>query len=108
MALELQELRDKHEELRAAKQEAVRELLTLQEQHRAEVRILNNSLQEEVMSRENLERRLCELRTEVSIETQLFNQEYKESKVKTFFSSKDCKLKMHLNGANENAWRLKN
>ncbi|XP_037909207.1 coiled-coil domain-containing protein 102A isoform X2 [Hermetia illucens] len=65
VALELQELRDKHEELRAAKQEAVRELLTLQEQHRAEVRILNNSLQEEVMSRENLERRLCELRTEL-------------------------------------------
>lgn len=63
---EMQELRDKCEELRAAKQEAVRELLTLQEQHRVEMRITNNSLQEEVAARETLERRLCELRTEVS------------------------------------------
>ncbi|XP_055619618.1 coiled-coil domain-containing protein 102A isoform X2 [Toxorhynchites rutilus septentrionalis] len=62
---EMQELRDKCEELRAAKQEAVRELLTLQEQHRVEMRITNNSLQEEVAARETLERRLCELRTEL-------------------------------------------
>lgn len=60
-------MRERQEELRAAKQEAVRELLTLQEQHRAEVRIVNNSLQEEIASRENLERRLSELRTEVCI-----------------------------------------
>lgn len=46
-------------------QEAVRELLTLQESHRAEMRIINNSLAEEVASRENLERRLGELRTEL-------------------------------------------
>ncbi|XP_037938928.1 coiled-coil domain-containing protein 102A isoform X2 [Teleopsis dalmanni] len=65
LTLEVQELRDRQEELRAAKQEAVRELLTLQEQHRAEMRIVNNSLQEEVSSRENLERRLGELRTEL-------------------------------------------
>ncbi|XP_055844214.1 coiled-coil domain-containing protein 102A isoform X2 [Episyrphus balteatus] len=65
VSIEIQEIRDKHEELRSAKQEAVRELLTLQEQHRAEVRILNNSIQEEVSARENLERRLCELRTEL-------------------------------------------
>ncbi|XP_055913896.1 coiled-coil domain-containing protein 102A isoform X2 [Eupeodes corollae] len=65
VSVEIQEIRDKHEELRSAKQEAVRELLTLQEQHRAEVRILNNSIQEEVSARENLERRLCELRTEL-------------------------------------------
>jgi len=43
--------------MRSAKQEAVRELLTLQEQHRAEMRIVNNSLQEEIAARENLERR---------------------------------------------------
>ncbi|XP_029735632.2 coiled-coil domain-containing protein 102A isoform X3 [Aedes albopictus] len=63
--LDMQELRDKCEELRAAKQDAVRELLTLQEQHRVEMRITNNSLQEEVAARETLERRLCELRTEL-------------------------------------------
>lgn len=63
--LDMQELRDKCEELRAAKQDAVRELLTLQEQHRVEMRITNNSLQEEMATRETLERRLCELRTEL-------------------------------------------
>lgn len=47
------------------KQDAVRELLTLQEQQRAELRIINNALLEETGARENLERRLCELRTEV-------------------------------------------
>uniref|UniRef100_A0A1I8NM09 Myosin tail domain-containing protein n=1 Tax=Stomoxys calcitrans TaxID=35570 RepID=A0A1I8NM09_STOCA len=65
LSLEIQEVRDRQEELRAAKQEAVRELLTLQESHRAEMRIINNSLAEEVSSRENLERRLGELRTEL-------------------------------------------
>uniref|UniRef100_A0A182SVH1 Myosin tail domain-containing protein n=1 Tax=Anopheles maculatus TaxID=74869 RepID=A0A182SVH1_9DIPT len=62
---DMQELRDKCEELRAAKQDAVRELLTLQEQHRVEMRITHNSLQEEIAARETLERRLCELRTEL-------------------------------------------
>ncbi|XP_058985712.1 coiled-coil domain-containing protein 102A-like isoform X1 [Musca domestica] len=65
LTLEIQEVRDRQEELRTAKQEAVRELLTLQESHRAEMRIINNSLAEEVSSRENLERRLGELRTEL-------------------------------------------
>ncbi|ETN63201.1 M-type 9 protein [Anopheles darlingi] len=62
---DMQEMRDKCEELRAAKQDAVRELLTLQEQHRVEMRITHNSLQEEIGARETLERRLCELRTEL-------------------------------------------
>ncbi|XP_030562012.1 coiled-coil domain-containing protein 102A isoform X1 [Drosophila novamexicana] len=65
LALELQDVRGRQDELRSAKQEAVRELLTLQEQHRAEMRIVNNSLQEEIAARENLERRLSELRTEL-------------------------------------------
>lgn len=62
---EFHELRSKCEELRQAKQEAVRELLTLQETHRAELRIANNSLQEEVVARESLEKRICDLRTEL-------------------------------------------
>lgn len=64
---ELQEIKEKCEELRLAKQDAVRELLTLQEQQRAELRIINNTLCEETAARESLERRLCELRTEVSM-----------------------------------------
>lgn len=62
---EMQDTKDKCEELRGAKQDAVRELLTLQEQQRAELRIINNTLLEETTARENLERRLSELRTEV-------------------------------------------
>lgn len=58
-------MKDKCEELRGHKQDAVRELLTLQEQHRAELRISHNSLLEETNARESLERRLCELRAEL-------------------------------------------
>lgn len=60
-----QDMRDKCEEFRGAKQDAVRELLTIQEQHRAELRIFNNSLQEEVNARDGLEKRLYELRSEL-------------------------------------------
>ncbi|KAG5679250.1 hypothetical protein PVAND_008830 [Polypedilum vanderplanki] len=62
---ELDDTRNKCEELRSARQEAVRELLTIQETHRAELRIINNSLQEETGTRESLERRLSELRSEL-------------------------------------------
>lgn len=65
LTIELDEMKEKFDELREAKQEAVRELLTLQEQHKAELRIVHNSQQEEASARENLERRLCELRSEV-------------------------------------------
>lgn len=46
---ELQEVRDKCEDLRAARQEAVRELLTLQDQHRDEVRLIQADLQVRVI-----------------------------------------------------------
>lgn len=42
---ELQEAKDKCEDLRAARQDAVRELLTLQDQHRDEVRLIQADLQ---------------------------------------------------------------
>lgn len=64
---ELQDAKDKCEELRGAKQDAIRELLTLQEQQRAELRIINNSLMEETSGRECLERRIGELRMEVCV-----------------------------------------
>lgn len=67
LTTELEDLKEKYDELRDAKQEAVRELLTLQEQHKAELRILSNSQLEEANARENLERKLCEIRTEVRI-----------------------------------------
>lgn len=51
----------------ASFKDAVRELLTIQEQHRAEQRISGNAIQEEILAREALERRLCELRGEVRI-----------------------------------------
>lgn len=58
-------MKEKYEEMRSAKQEAVRELLTLQEQHKAELRIVTNSQMEEANARENLERKICELHSEV-------------------------------------------
>lgn len=64
---ELQDVKDKCEELRGAKQDAIRELLTLQEQQRAELRIINNALMEETSARECLERRIGELRIEVCL-----------------------------------------
>lgn len=63
---ELQEAKEKCEELRDAKQEAVRELLQLQDQHQEELRVMRSDLQEESQSRENLDRRINELRAEVS------------------------------------------
>ncbi|XP_031618406.1 coiled-coil domain-containing protein 102A isoform X3 [Contarinia nasturtii] len=65
LTTELEDIREKYEEICTAKQEAVRELLTLQEQHKAELRILTNSQIEEANARENLERKLCEIRSEL-------------------------------------------
>lgn len=67
LSTELEDIKEKYEEVRSAKQEAVRELLTLQQQHKAELRILTNSQIEEANARENLERKLSELRSEVCI-----------------------------------------
>ncbi|XP_030376776.1 coiled-coil domain-containing protein 102A isoform X2 [Scaptodrosophila lebanonensis] len=52
-------------EVRARQQEAVRQLLTLTEQHRAEMRIVNNLLTEEIAAREALERSRNGARTEL-------------------------------------------
>lgn len=62
---EMEDCKNKCEDLRSARQEAVRELLTMQETHHAEIRIMNNSLQEEINAREMLERRLSEMRAEL-------------------------------------------
>lgn len=62
---DMEDCKNKCEDLRSARQEAVRELLTMQETHHAELRIMNHSLQEEISARETLERRLSEMRTEL-------------------------------------------
>lgn len=62
---ELQELKDRCEDLRASKQEAVRELLQLQDQHQDQVRLIQLDLQDEATSREGMDRRLADLRTEL-------------------------------------------
>lgn len=62
---EMEDCKTKCEDLRAARQEAVRELLTMQETRHAEVRIMTNSLQEEINAREMVERRLGEMRVEL-------------------------------------------
>lgn len=67
LTVELQEAKDKFDELREARQEAVRELLTLQDQHQEELRLLRQDLQDETNSREAMDRRVNDLRTEVKI-----------------------------------------
>lgn len=62
---EMEDCKNKCEDLRSARQEAVRELLTMQETNHAEIRIMNHSLQEEINARETLERRLSEMRSEL-------------------------------------------
>lgn len=62
---ELQEMKDKCDELREARQEAVRELLTQQDQHQEEIRLLRSDLQDETNSREGMDRRINDLRTEL-------------------------------------------
>lgn len=65
LTVEVQEMKDKCEEMREARQEAVRELLNLQDQHQEELRLLRQDLQDETNSREAMDRRVNDLRTEV-------------------------------------------
>lgn len=106
---ELQDVKDKCEELRGAKQDAIRELLTLQEQQRAELRIINNSLMEETSARECLERRIGELRTEVCVsKTSALRIRKFDFQFPLQISWNDCKLKMQPSGENASDWKQKN
>lgn len=73
LTVELQEIKDKCEELRESRQEAVRELLNLQDQHQEELRLLRQDLQDETNSREVMDRRVNDLRTEVQIKYTKFS-----------------------------------
>lgn len=64
---ELQETKDKCEDLKMAKQETVRELLLLQDQHRDTIQQIQSDLQDETSSRESVDRRMADLRAEVGI-----------------------------------------
>lgn len=63
---ELQEWKEKCEDLKLAKQETVRELLTLQDQHRDTIQQIQSDLQDETSSRESIDRRMADLRAEVN------------------------------------------
>lgn len=65
LTVELQELKEKCEELREARQEAARDLLSLQDQHQEEIRLIKADLQDEANSREGMDKRLNDLRAEV-------------------------------------------
>lgn len=98
MSQNIDDYQEKCEGMRKAKQEAIRELLTLQETHRAELRIINNSLQEEMNGREMLERKISEMRGELErlqsdnsaewakrerLETEKINLERENKKIKS-------------------------
>ncbi|XP_065162132.1 coiled-coil domain-containing protein 102A-like isoform X2 [Atheta coriaria] len=62
---EVQELKEKLEECREARQEAVREMLTLQDTHQEEIRLLKCDLQDETNTRDGMDRRINDLRAEL-------------------------------------------
>ncbi|KAL1130531.1 hypothetical protein AAG570_011777 [Ranatra chinensis] len=62
---ELAETKEKCEELRASRQEAVRELLQLQDQHEDTVALIRADLLDEASSREGMDRRLADLRAQL-------------------------------------------
>ncbi|XP_018569719.1 coiled-coil domain-containing protein 102A isoform X2 [Anoplophora glabripennis] len=62
---ELQEAKDKCDELRETRQDAMRELLLLQDEHQKELELIKADLQEEANSREGMDKRLNDLRTEL-------------------------------------------
>ncbi|XP_063910289.1 coiled-coil domain-containing protein 102A isoform X2 [Zophobas morio] len=65
LTVELQEVKDKCDELREARQEAARDLLSLQDQHQEEIRLIRADLQDEANSREGMDKRLNDLRAEL-------------------------------------------
>lgn len=67
MTSELQEAKDKCDELRETRQDAMRELLLQQDEHQKEIELIKADLQEEANSREGMDKRLNDLRTEVNI-----------------------------------------
>lgn len=73
---DLQQWKDKYEELKQSRQDTVRELLALQDQHKEEVSLIKADLQDEASSREGMDRRINDLRAEVSSTylLTLFNQ----------------------------------
>lgn len=62
---ELQETKDKYDEIREAKQDTVREILLLQDQHQKELQLIKADLQDEASSREGMDKRLSDLRAEL-------------------------------------------
>nr|CAH7753078.1 unnamed protein product [Callosobruchus chinensis] len=62
---ELQEIKDKCDELRESKQDTMREMLLLQDEHQKEIQLLKADLQDETNSREGMDKRLNDLRAEL-------------------------------------------
>jgi coiled-coil domain-containing protein 102A len=101
LTVELQEVKDKCDELREARQEAARELLSLQDQHQEEIRLIRADLQDEANSREGMDKRLNDLRAEVILRN-VFSNIYECN-----FSWRDCKQRMQQSGERESVWKLK-
>ncbi|KAJ8944465.1 hypothetical protein NQ314_009471 [Rhamnusium bicolor] len=63
---DLQETKEKCDELREARQDAMRDLLLLQDEHQKEVQLIRSDLQDEANSRDGMDKRLNDLRAEVN------------------------------------------
>ncbi|XP_018918080.1 coiled-coil domain-containing protein 102A isoform X2 [Bemisia tabaci] len=63
--MELSEMKEKCEDLKTSKQEAMRELLRLQDTHQDTVALIRADLLDEATSREGMDRRLADLRAQL-------------------------------------------
>ncbi|CAH1169744.1 unnamed protein product [Phaedon cochleariae] len=62
---DLQEAKEKCEELRDARQDTMRDILLLQDEHQKELQLIKADLQDEANSREGMDKRLSDLRAEL-------------------------------------------
>ncbi|XP_072394055.1 coiled-coil domain-containing protein 102A isoform X1 [Diabrotica undecimpunctata] len=62
---ELQETKDRCDEMKESRQDTMREILLLQDQHQKELQLIKADLQDEANSREGMDKRLNDLRAEL-------------------------------------------
>lgn len=109
---EVVQLRERCEELQDTRTEAIKELLELKGRFQGELSAAQADLIDEASNREGMDRRLSELRAEVTFSyTNIYVSPYSVSFLKLlihiFCSSKNFKRKTQLNGVNVSVWRPK-
>lgn len=103
-------LKEKNEDLKISKQEAIRELMQLKDTHNDMVSHMKIDLLNETSFREEVDRRLADVRAQVCIKlsTYLYVFLYFIGIHILCYSWNDFKWRMQPSGVNERGWRPKN